>query len=214
MIFFRLVSEMQRIVSIVLFTVLIPYFVAAEQTSRRLYISVLDLTPHGISHVVAAQLSDRLRVELHETDRFEVMERERMEEILEEQAFQLSDVCDTEVCAVEIGKLIGVQKMVIGSLGRLGRAYTLSIRMVDVETGIVERTAKEDYRGPVEDLLTVPVPRLAKRLAGLKVRDHGPSKWWYVGAAVLIGSVTTKVIMDRRSGDGTGVIVISVPWAD
>ena len=205
---------MQRIISILLFTVLIPHVVVAEQTSRRLHVSVLDLTPHDIRSGIAAQLSDRLRVELHQTDRFEVMERERMEEILKEQAFQLSDVCDTEVCAVEIGRLIGVEKMVIGSVGKLGRAYTLSVRMVDVETGIVERTAKEDYRGPVEDLLTVPVPRLARKLAELKVRDRGLSKWWYVGAAVLVGSVTTKVIMDRRSGDGTGVIAISVPWAD
>lgn len=175
---------------------------------------MLNLTPHGVSPVVAAQLSDRLRVELHQTDRFEVMERERMEEILKEQAFQLSDACDEKACAVEIGRLIGVQKMIIGSMGRLGRAYTLSVRMVDVESGIVERTAKEDYRGPVEDLLTVPVPRLAKKLAGLRVRDHGTSKWWYIGAAVLIGSVTTKVIMDRRSSEGTGVVVISVPWAE
>jgi hypothetical protein len=43
--------------------------------------------------------------------------------------------------------------MVGGSVGRVGNTYTVSLRMVDVETGRIERTAGRDYPGTIDVLL-------------------------------------------------------------
>ena len=56
-----------------------------------------------------------------------------MKDLLEEQRFQITG-CVEQACAVEIGRLLGARKMVIGSVGKVGDTFTVSLRMVDVET--------------------------------------------------------------------------------
>lgn len=113
-------------------------------------------------------------MELARTQRFEVTERSRRDEILKEQAFQNSGVCDETKCLAKIGKLLGVQKMVGGSVGRLGKTYTVSLRMVDVETGTIDQTAVKDYPGSVDYLLTTAMKDVAWQLArgGLSLKEQ------------------------------------------
>jgi hypothetical protein len=77
-----------------------------------------------------------------------------MESILQEQGFQLSGCTSTE-CAVEAGKLLGVEKMVTGSVGKIGDLYNINIRLFDVGTGQIENTVSHKHEGSVEDLLDV-----------------------------------------------------------
>jgi len=120
---------------------------AIVEAESKTPIAVIDLTPRGLSAAEVGVLSDRLRVELMLTEQFDVMTRERMNRILEEHQFQLTGVCDNEICLVEVGRLIGVRKMVAGSVGRMGRLYSVSVWVVDVETGRMSQPLKEDYAG-------------------------------------------------------------------
>jgi hypothetical protein len=154
-------------------------FLVAEQTpfpgaESKIPIAVMDLTPRGLSADEVRTLSDRFRVELMLTERFDVMTREQMDRIFEEQRFQLSGFCDDEVCLVEIGKLIGVRKMVAGSIGKVGRLYSVSVWMVDVETGRMRRPCKADL-GKVEGLQAKVMSRLARCLAELASSPKNPS---------------------------------------
>jgi hypothetical protein len=128
-------------------------------------VAVSDLDPHGISRSDAAIISDRLRSELLQTGRVRVLERGEMDRILKEQAFQASGACDRSECAVEIGKLLSVDRMVVGSVGRIGDIYTLSARILDVGTGEVLFGANQDQEGGLDSLLETTVPALAARLA-------------------------------------------------
>jgi len=47
-----------------------------------------------------------------------VMERSEMALVLQEQSFQQSGVCDQSSCALEIGKILSVDRMVVGSVGQ------------------------------------------------------------------------------------------------
>src|SRR4030042_5339882 len=78
-------------------------------------IAVMELNGNGISQNELVGFSNRLRVELFNTDRFNVIERSKMDEILKEQGFQQTGCFNTE-CAIEAGKLIGVNKIVVGSI--------------------------------------------------------------------------------------------------
>ena len=102
-------------------------------------IAVLELEAGGISAYEAQVLSNRLRTELFKTDKFTVLERDKMDEILIEQGFQLS-ACTSNECAVEVGKLIGVEKMVAGNIAKIDNLFTIDIRLIDVETGKVLKT--------------------------------------------------------------------------
>lgn len=181
-------------------------------------IAVMELRPRGLSAEEAGVLSDRFRVELMLTERFDVMTREEMmNRILEEQKFHLTGFCDDEVCLVEIGRLIGVRKMVAGSVGKVGRLYSVSVWMVDVETGQMSQPCKGDHLGEVEGLQTEVIPRLARQLAGLPVVPPRPfyKAWWFwtVVGGMAAGSVVAA--MQTKGGEEaptTGIIKVDVPW--
>ena len=108
-------------------------------------------------------LTDRLRRELFETKSFQVIEREMMEQIIEEQGFQQSG-CSTDECMVEVGKLIGVEKIVGGSISQVGNVYSVSARIVSIETGEIENTAVYDHTGNIGELLTGGMKKVAYEL--------------------------------------------------
>jgi len=86
-----------------------------------------------------------------------------MEQIIKEQGFQQSG-CSTDECMVEVGKLIGVEKIVGGSISKVGRTYSVSSRIVNVETGEIENTGVFDHKGEIGDLLTTGMRMVAYEL--------------------------------------------------
>jgi TolB-like protein len=129
-------------------------------------IAVLPLEGSGIESSEAQVLTDELRSVLVQSGQFVVLERSNMESILKEQGFQLSG-CTSAECALEAGKLLGVSKMVAGSVGKLGELFNISIRMFDVETGQIEKTVSRKHEGSVEELLNV-IIRLGNDLSGVQ----------------------------------------------
>lgn len=65
-----------------------------------------------------------------------------MSMILEEQAFQMTG-CTTQECAVKMGELLNVQKIVIGILTKLADVYFVTISIIDVETGEIQFSERE-----------------------------------------------------------------------
>ena len=116
-------------------------------------IAVVDFNGNNISDGEVSALTDRLRAELFKTKHFKVIEREMMQEVLKEQGFQQSG-CTTDECMVEIGRLIGVEKIIGGSISKVGNVYSVSSRIVNVETGEIERSEVYDHIGEIGQLLT------------------------------------------------------------
>ena len=95
---------------------------------------------------------------------FTVVERAMMEQILKEQGFQQSG-CTTNECIVEVGRLIGVEQIAGGSISKIGSTYSVSARLVSVETGKILKTATYDFRGEIDDLLISGMKQIAVKLA-------------------------------------------------
>lgn len=115
-------------------------------------IAVLPLQGNGISPSEALVLTDELRSVMVQSSNYIVVERSNMESILTEQGFQQSG-CTSAECAVEAGKLLGVNKMVTGSIGKLGELYNINLRLFDVETGQIGKAVSQKHKGSVEELL-------------------------------------------------------------
>ena len=126
-------------------------------------IAVLDLDAKGVAKDEASVLTDKLRGELFQTDRFQVIERSVMHEVLKEQGFQQAG-CTSNECAVEAGQLIGVQYMVAGSIGRIEKTYLISIRLIDVATGKIEKNVQKEQTGTLTDVLKDGIPYVVKEL--------------------------------------------------
>ncbi|HEX2959314.1 MAG TPA: hypothetical protein VHO70_20945, partial [Chitinispirillaceae bacterium] len=75
-------------------------------------------------------------------------------------------LCSDEGCMVELGKMLGVKRLITGSIGKLGSLYLLNVRSIDVPTGKIDCAVTDDIKGDIEDLVQV-LPSIASRVAGL-----------------------------------------------
>jgi len=126
-------------------------------------IAIIDFDARDISASEVATLTDRFRDELTKTKQYIVIERGKMEEVLREQGFQQSG-CSSDECVVEVGQLIGVQQMVGGSIGKVGNVFTLSARIIDVESGTILNVTNYDHLGDISGLLTVGMRNAVQQL--------------------------------------------------
>jgi tetratricopeptide (TPR) repeat protein len=136
-------------------------------------IAVLGFEGNGISKNEASSLSDRLRVELFNNGNYRVVERDKLESILEEQGLQQSGLISDEYI-VNVGNIIGVQKIVVGSINKIGKLYSISARIVSVETGEVLVAVSHDHSGKLSDLMKRGMADVALELLGEK-RQEVPS---------------------------------------
>ena len=123
------------------------------QQQEKLRIAILDFTnTGGLSKQETVTLGNRLRSMLVKTNTFIVLERGQMDDILGEQGF-LQAGCTTTECAVEMGRLLNVQKMISGTIGKLGKTYTIDLSLIDVQTGEIEKSFFRDFKGEIDGLL-------------------------------------------------------------
>jgi len=153
-----------------------PLAALAQDKEDQAFIAVLDLdVASGIPDEARISLSDLLREQLWKTGRFRVVDRNNMERVLKEQGFQLADCTSTE-CAVQVGRLLGVAKMVTGNVTRLGRTYVLTAQVTNVETGEIEKMASDRCPGCEVDELLGSIDVVATTLAGVgAVRRERPA---------------------------------------
>ena len=118
----------------------------------------------GVDEITSKNITDRFSYELSKTRRFDIVEREMMDKILEEQKFQASG-CVADECAVEIGQLIGVSQIVAGSISKIGDFYSLNIKLIDVATGKIIYQDMDDHEGKVTDFIKGTIKNIAMRMA-------------------------------------------------
>jgi len=127
---------------------------AAAGADRKKGIAVMTLkNASGITTGEAELITDRLGVELFNTGRVNVMERNQMQEVLKEQGFQQSGTCSDEACLVEMGQMLGVQFLVSGSIGKLGSMYMINLRVINVNTAEIAHVVSEDINGGIEQVV-------------------------------------------------------------
>jgi len=166
-------------------------------TAETLNIAVNQLSGQNIDTQTLAILSERTRTEFIQTGAFTVIERAEMDAILHEMGIQQSGICDESSCLVEVGQVLGVQQIVAGSVGKLNENfYTVSLRIIDVESSAILHAANYDHTGSLEDLLATGIKTAVTQLvndAGVTIQDarySGKFGELYIGSSVE-GAVIT-----------------------
>jgi|TARA_B100001971_G_scaffold48577_1_gene43935 TolB-like protein len=129
-------------------------------------VAILDFEGQGVTAGEVQTLTERMRTEIGNTNAVRLIERKAVERILEEQGLQQSG-CTTVECAAEVGQLLGVQFMISGSIGKMGRSYTIDSKMFSVETGETVRSKNATHDGDISGLLTE-MEIMAWEIVGLK----------------------------------------------
>jgi TolB-like protein len=138
-----------------------------SQERTKTNIAVIDLVSRGgLSQSETGTLTARLRSLLVRTNAFNVVDRGKMEEILAEQGFQMTG-CTSAECVLEAGQILGVEQMISGSIGKIGRLYTVDIILIDVGTSQIIKSITRDYRGEVEGLVEL-MQSISNELGGIQ----------------------------------------------
>jgi len=128
-------------------------------------IAVMQFEGSGVNEITAKNITKRFSYELSKTKRFDLVEREMLEKILEEQKFQTASGCVADECAVEIGQMAGVSQIVVGGVDKILDSYSLNIRLIEVATGEIIYQDMDDYEGRVTDFIKVTIKNMALRMA-------------------------------------------------
>ena len=151
-----------------LFLVLGLLFTSGAVGQDTLTVAVLNFDNNAsLDSLALRNLSARFQSSLVKSKAFVVVEREKVNEILKEQDFSLSDFCSSDACAVEVGQLLGVSHIVIGDIAKIGKAFSVNVRLIDVSTGQIINSESQSFEGGVERLLES-MDFLARSISGLK----------------------------------------------
>ena len=152
--------------SIIYLPLIISILLLQFAQSQKISVAVLDFEALMIQDDEAKALTNRIRTELVKTDIYQVVERGQMDEILREQGFQLSG-CTSEACIVEAGQLLGVKKMLAGSVSKVGDIYSVELRLIDIMSGKIEKSDSYDMQGDIGQLLTTGMKNALDILIGI-----------------------------------------------
>ena len=118
-----------------------------DQKAAKDTVAVMEFTGINASPSEAAVVSEFVRSAVIQSGDFIVVDKKNMDKILAEQAFQQSG-CTSDECAVKLGKVLNTQKIIVGSYSMMGQTRFMNARLVDVETGKIEASAKEKGFSP------------------------------------------------------------------
>ena len=139
-----------------------------EQVERKDRIAVLDFKTINLPADKSRVISEIIRTDLINTDRYIVIERSQVDMIFKEHGFTSTGVTD-DSSAVKIGKLLTAQKILIGSVMKLGESIVVTARIVDVEKGVAEHSGKITAEN--DESLVSEVSNLVPMLTGAAVES-------------------------------------------
>lgn len=123
-----------------------------QDTTKTATIAVIDFTITSGYEDIALAFTDRLEIELLRSERFNVVSRGHIDKIIKEQQLQNSGI--TEDNLIEIGKVMGLNYLITGSIIfhefkmmdsiYLGRITSLYSKLIDVETGVIQEVSYLD----------------------------------------------------------------------
>ncbi len=117
-------------------------------------IAVNDFEGKGLSQQESEVITEKIRTLLAKSPLFTVMSRGEMKAILEEQEFQQSGMCSEASCIAEVGQMIGVDRIVGGTIGKVGTMFSISMKMIDVRTSEILYSVTEECTCTKEEVLS------------------------------------------------------------
>ena len=192
---------------------IIPVNVAYAQNNGEYTIAILNMDAKGVSQIEAEVLSERLRSHVsqllnsseyataEDKDQYLVVEQTQVDRILEQ--FEIQNIgCVSDSCAIEFGKMLQVDRIIIGQIGRVGNTYSVSARVIDVESRKSVATADRQHKGSIDEVMSGVIMEVGDELLGLKKKSK---KLWYIIAGVLIVGAGAGVAMmggDEKPEEG------------
>jgi hypothetical protein len=123
----------------VLIVVILGLVVSSSNAFAQISFAILPMEAKGnVSAEDREEAESYLYQYLIESRKYKIIERGRIEEIMKEQSFQMTGATD-RVKAVEIGKVLGVEKLIASTIYlKIQNQFAMKVSVIDVTTAEVE----------------------------------------------------------------------------
>lgn len=162
------------ILSLAFLVLMCPFCRTSASEEDRPRLAILDFRPgKGMESEEARTLTGKLRAYIHATGKFTLINREDMESIAKNHEVEIA-ICKEDACLLELGMLLGAQKLLVGDVGELWGKYTMNVRLVDIASSQLrnERVHTADFLPEQHEESLV---ALAQLLAGRQTSDPLPT---------------------------------------
>ena len=157
------------------------------QAGERLNIALIAVNgDKSATGNVSTYVQTLLEEELGKSGKFDLVERNRVKEVVEEVAFQQSGLTD-QGSAVEIGKHLNVDQLIFVQTHRIYPDYELTLKVVDVASNRILRVEKTSLGQKTPEIRTA-VRKLARRLIALSSLFSSVEMAFIPSGTFLMGS--------------------------
>ena len=169
---------------------------ASSQTKLNRYdakptLALFTFEGAGMQDEDIALYTGYLRVELHKTKSFILVEKNQINELLREKKYDRMD-CKTMDCSIEIGKLIGIKKAIVGSFELAADTCKISGQLINIDSSKSEKSATRTYIGELEgivpyvqviawELADIEAPKDILSIVNPKEEVENQSRWKWLG---------------------------------
>jgi curli biogenesis system outer membrane secretion channel CsgG len=134
-------KRINQILAIVILTAAISSSSMAQTNqfnSKKETVGIVDVYTDGVLSDPSS-MGNLLRIELEKTGFYHVADRYDIEDLTKKANLE-TDGCYGKTCLVEIGKVIGADKMLTGSVERFGERIIVSLRLIDVRSATIVKS--------------------------------------------------------------------------
>jgi len=136
----------------------------ALQMAERMRTTIMPFEQKGLLSDISLSFQDNLTNALFAQNRFQIIERQKLDYVLQEQKLSQTDLIEKQT-AIRLGKLVASQSIITGSIIETQGGLEIVARMIDTETS--EILASEDVFGEEKSLHA-----LKSLSAGMAIKFH------------------------------------------
>jgi|GEM_PF-1451644 len=128
--------------------------------------AVMDFTTAGIDAEISQSLATVLSSEIRKIEGASVISKEDIRAMIDLEAQKSALGCADESCLAELGDALGVERLVVGSVGKVGSTYVVGLRLINTTDSSVENRVTESFDGQESQLIPA-VVYASRKLLGI-----------------------------------------------
>lgn len=145
-----------------------------ELPVKKPVLAVVNLTPQNVSFEDANIITGFIQEELFFAGQHELIERTQVEEVLKEYQNKQTGICDLN-CAINVGKQLKANQIIMGTVGKLGEYFTVQIKTVDIESDKISNMSSIRAKCQLGELPNY-IGELVGKITSAQIKAESPAQ--------------------------------------
>ena len=115
-------------------------------------VAVFSFEQEGLQQEDYEMFMELLKSELQNSKAIIIVDQNQIDEVILEKNYQNRE-CKSQDCGIEIGKLIGIKNIIVGSLNQVADTCKIQAQLVNVIEGETEKSVEKTHIGDINEIL-------------------------------------------------------------